>query len=374
MQKIKYALHPEVKPENWCHETVSLPVRRPETVMLPMFWQRYEGSKRHQDQNDDNAQAPARVSNAPLALPDRMGKLSYLFLEDADVSFGPVVYGEFMSEWAYTLLRFSDKWFLLAEGGPRDQVLSRNLDRLTEKQAAVWLKVQGYTVPEELEPFAGNLLDDPPCWPCDQPVNFAKAEGYGLFRRLEPNHDSPFHAGLFRLVNCWFLIQEVQVQIWDPYCAPFTTHFFPLSARQAFAWFEHHHSYFELPSEFFPFAREKDIRNSLKRERATLEDTDRRARAIGQEDSDFPTRSARKWAAKLGCALGMVTDLPYWKETKHLRVRGKAPKAVTLSSRVESTMGKEDEVLQMLIREQEADFEPSPLDNTQKWVITRKKV
>ena len=86
---------------------------------------------------------------------------------------------------------------------------------------------------------------------------------------------------------------------------------------------------------------------------------------------------AREWAAVIRhvtgktCSTSTVEDTPLWKATMKKtgrgRTKGKSPKAVTLTDGLESVVGKGErhEALQGLIAEQEADYEPSPVDDDQ---------
>lgn len=73
-----------------------------------------------------------------------------------------------------------------------------------------------------------------------------------------------------------------------------------------------------------------------------------------------PNATARDLAEGLGCSLGLVAKLPAWKAVVGERKAGrkpKTPRAFSLTKKVETSIGvgEQDEVLNTLIREQEAD-------------------
>lgn len=76
----------------------------------------------------------------------------------------------------------------------------------------------------------------------------------------------------------------------------------------------------------------------------------------------------RKAAKEIGCAASRASTLPAFKAFKERRGprpagRGKSPHVVSLTSPIEATIGEPDEVLERLKKEQERDFELSPLDD-----------
>lgn len=78
-----------------------------------------------------------------------------------------------------------------------------------------------------------------------------------------------------------------------------------------------------------------------------------------------PTATARELSDSIGCALGMVPNLPAWQAVQERLATGRKPKAVSLTSRLEASIGESDETLERLIAEQEADMrtDPSPFDD-----------
>lgn len=89
-----------------------------------------------------------------------------------------------------------------------------------------------------------------------------------------------------------------------------------------------------------------------------------------------PDAKARDVAKAIGCALGMVSKLPAWQAVQEQRMRGKKPKAakvVNLTSKMEAVTGREESPLCKLIAEQEADAEPSPLDDGVRAKVYRRR-
>jgi hypothetical protein len=99
---------------------------------------------------------------------------------------------------------------------------------------------------------------------------------------------------------------------------------------------------------------------------------------LAKKKPAFVHGSARQWAKEIGCSPGLVTELPLWQQTMRRSGRGRkgaapAPKVQSLN---EATTGEgvNEEVLEKLIAEQEADREPSPLDPEPKKVRQPKKL
>lgn len=90
-----------------------------------------------------------------------------------------------------------------------------------------------------------------------------------------------------------------------------------------------------------------------------------------------PNATARELASDVGCSVGLVPELPAWRAVVEQRNKGRKPrppKAVNLSDAVVANEPQEDAELQRLIGEQEADAEPSPLDDGDTEVHYRKSV
>jgi hypothetical protein len=108
---------------------------------------------------------------------------------------------------------------------------------------------------------------------------------------------------------------------------------------------------------------------------STPDEANQTAIKLAKQDSAFVNGGAREWAAAIRkatdktCSTSTVEDTPLWKATMKKtgrgRTRGKAPKAVTLTDGLESVTGEGErhEVLQGLIAQQKADYEPSPVDD-----------
>jgi hypothetical protein len=104
--------------------------------------------------------------------------------------------------------------------------------------------------------------------------------------------------------------------------------------------------------------------------RMPLEQANAKAMQLAQADRLFVQRTIREWAKAIGCSTGLVHDLPLWKETMKRTGRGRpvktpAPKAISLTPLIEEVTGEgeREEMLNQLIAEQQADQEPSPLDD-----------
>ena len=107
----------------------------------------------------------------------------------------------------------------------------------------------------------------------------------------------------------------------------------------------------------------------------TVAEANKTAMELAKKHPAFVKGGAREWAVAIRkatgktCSIATVGATRLWQKTMRTtgrgRTRGKAPKAVTLTDGLESVVGegKRHEVLQGLIAEQEADFEPSPLDD-----------
>jgi hypothetical protein len=126
--------------------------------------------------------------------------------------------------------------------------------------------------------------------------------------------------------------------------------------------------------------------DSMSRPRTTVQEANCKAMELARADPAFVQRSLREWADAIGCSHGLVTELPLWQETMRRTGRGRkdksvAPKAVSLTKPLEAATGEgdKDDVLNQLIAQQEADKEPSPLeddppDSRPKRARTRKRV
>lgn len=85
----------------------------------------------------------------------------------------------------------------------------------------------------------------------------------------------------------------------------------------------------------------------------------------------------RELAQGIECSTGLVCKLPAWKavqEERRKHRKPKAPRAVALSEKVIAKEKCRDEALDRLLREQEADSEPSPLEDAARPLRTRKRV
>jgi hypothetical protein len=79
---------------------------------------------------------------------------------------------------------------------------------------------------------------------------------------------------------------------------------------------------------------------------------------------DNPLANVRDLAKGIGCSTGLVSALPAWRAVKEERDKGRQPRksaVVSLTPKLGQVAGIEDKTLADLIYEQEADAEPSPL-------------
>lgn len=95
----------------------------------------------------------------------------------------------------------------------------------------------------------------------------------------------------------------------------------------------------------------------------SCEEANAKARELLKADAAFADKSQRDWSREIGCSVGLVCKLPMWRAVMKRRPKGRKPKAVALTDKLEATIGKDDEALQDLIGEQQADDEPSPLED-----------
>ncbi len=107
----------------------------------------------------------------------------------------------------------------------------------------------------------------------------------------------------------------------------------------------------------------------------TVEEANKTAMELAKQDHKFVDGGARDWAAAIRkatgktCSVATVENTRLWKETMKAtgrgRTKGKTPKAVALTDNMKSVVGEGErhEVLQELIAQHGADYEPSPLDN-----------
>jgi hypothetical protein len=92
----------------------------------------------------------------------------------------------------------------------------------------------------------------------------------------------------------------------------------------------------------------------------TVEEANEKAMKLAKADHRFVHKSQREWAKALGCSVGLVAKLPFWKATMKQSGRGKGekkPKAVPMSDEGWAMVGEgeRDECLRKLIDEQERD-------------------
>jgi hypothetical protein len=107
----------------------------------------------------------------------------------------------------------------------------------------------------------------------------------------------------------------------------------------------------------------KDENGTNKRRGMSKEEANHRARDILRE---YPEISVRELARRIGCSTGLVSQLIVYRmvrERLDSDAQPKKPKTVSLSDDLLAMTGRDDEALKRLIEEQEADSEPSPLED-----------
>jgi hypothetical protein len=81
---------------------------------------------------------------------------------------------------------------------------------------------------------------------------------------------------------------------------------------------------------------------------------------------------------QIGRSEGLVSELPAWQAVMEERRKrnppSRRPKAVSLTEKLLALNGEEDVELQRLMSEQQQDFEPSPLEKTDRSVKERKRM
>jgi hypothetical protein len=84
-------------------------------------------------------------------------------------------------------------------------------------------------------------------------------------------------------------------------------------------------------------------------------------RILRKRGRNIPT--ARELAALVPCSLGMISELPAWKAVQETKKGSRKwnSKPVSLTTKMEAITGTEDDPLTALIKEHQADSEPSPL-------------
>ena len=81
---------------------------------------------------------------------------------------------------------------------------------------------------------------------------------------------------------------------------------------------------------------------------------------------DHPTANIRAVAKGIGCSTGLVSKLTAWKAVQEERNRRRRPprtNEISLTGRMQKVLGVDDDPLRKLIADQEADAEPSPLED-----------
>lgn len=107
----------------------------------------------------------------------------------------------------------------------------------------------------------------------------------------------------------------------------------------------------------------------------TVTEANQTAISLAKRKPEFVHGGVRDWAAAIKretgktCSIATVKATPLWRNTMEQtgrgKTRGKTPKAVGFTGNMEAVVGtgKRDEILNGLIAQQEADYEPSPVDD-----------
>ena len=94
----------------------------------------------------------------------------------------------------------------------------------------------------------------------------------------------------------------------------------------------------------------------------SAEEANAKAHELLEADPTFADKSQRDWAREIGCSPTLAGNLTLRRAVMRRRPKGRKPKTVALTDKLEATIGKDDEALQVLLGEQQADDEPSPLE------------
>jgi hypothetical protein len=102
--------------------------------------------------------------------------------------------------------------------------------------------------------------------------------------------------------------------------------------------------------------------------RISLNEANAKAVQLIKADRGFVHKTQREWAKEIKCSVGLISKLPIWQATAKALGRSRKStksRAVGLTERILNTSGtgERDSVLKQLISDQEADAEPSPLEN-----------
>jgi hypothetical protein len=120
----------------------------------------------------------------------------------------------------------------------------------------------------------------------------------------------------------------------------------------------------------------KSTKSKQQKKRLTCNEANEKAMRLARSDSSFARApTIRRWAKAIGCSTGLVSKLPFWQKCKAKlgsKESAKRPKVVAFTKPLEDTLGQDDPELKRLIEEQEADCEPSSLDNTPKYPRSRR--
>jgi hypothetical protein len=130
----------------------------------------------------------------------------------------------------------------------------------------------------------------------------------------------------------------------------------------------------------------KDSRQSVAKSSISREEANLAAMELARQNPAFVDGGVRDWAAAISvatgktCSISTVMKTQMWTTTMQAtgrgKTKGKAPKAISFSENMEAVIGRGDnqEVLNKLIADHNADNEPSPFDDASRKVRCNKRV
>jgi hypothetical protein len=117
--------------------------------------------------------------------------------------------------------------------------------------------------------------------------------------------------------------------------------------------------------------KKRKKRKGMTKEKATI-----KAMELAEQDKGFLRLGPSDMAERIGCSVGLIYKIDLLDRAITLSGRRRAshprPKVITLTPQVENSIGRSDESLHELLRDQANDFEESPLVETRKKTRTRR--
>src|SRR5262249_45594754 len=105
---------------------------------------------------------------------------------------------------------------------------------------------------------------------------------------------------------------------------------------------------------------------AVDKSKMTMGKANAKAMKLAEADPQFVRRTLREWAKEIGCSAGLIPRLRFWREVAKRTGRArkpKAPRVVSITDKVLAVTPDPQVELSRLIAEQNADREPSPLEN-----------